>query len=305
MVALLVLASGCGELTQAATSSDAAVDGVDAHDAGAAVRDAPQAFDASERSLPDAGPDVARCPSDVIFMAVQSNDISATTTLETFAPKTGTVTELGQIACAGPATPVAALAVDQTGSIYVDVGEERIHRLDTTTFECEPSLPIPAEGLPGAIAYQPLGITFVGDGVRDVLYASFFGAKTLGTVDIDIGAIQAAPDSVGSELAGTGDGRLFVGNDESNLMELEAATGAVVQSYVLELAPDSGSIVTGFAPIAVWEGDIYTFALDFDADGGDRYLIERLRLSDGTSSTVGAVNGVVVGASAATCLPSP
>jgi hypothetical protein len=82
-MAILFLAIGCGRTI-------AESDGTSREDAGeaaAAARDASEAVDAPdapETSLPDARPDVGPCPSDVIFMAVQADDVNSTTTLQTF-----------------------------------------------------------------------------------------------------------------------------------------------------------------------------------------------------------------------------
>jgi hypothetical protein len=305
LTAMVSLASGCGGLTGATTSDGAT--SADAGETSAAVPlDASEAADAPDGSLPDGGLDAAGCPSDVIFMAVE-DEVSGTGTLETFAPATGRVTQLGPITCANSASPVTGLAVDRTGAIYMNVADLQIRRLDTTTFECEPGLPVPAQGPPGPWGYQPNGIALVGEGTRDVLYESF--AQVLDTVDVDSGALQAAPDGTGMQLAGTGDGRLFVVQDTSPyevqaVLEFEPTTGDVVQSYSVPVAP--GSLTSQFLPIAVWGGDIYVFAYDIAADaGGDAFVINRFHPSDGTVVTVARVEGSIGGASAATCPPNP
>jgi hypothetical protein len=309
-IAILFLAVGCGQ-TRALARSDG-TSGGDAGEAAAAAPDASGAVDAPdapEASLFDAGPDAARCPSDVIFMAVQAYDVSRTTTLQTFAPATGVVTELGPIACANSQEPVASLAVDQTGTVYIYNNGPVIRRVDTTTFACEPGPPGAGQTLlPGSLGYQAIGIAFVGDGTRDVLYANFFGASTLATIDLDSGALQATPDDFHGQLAGTSDGRLFVGNFEGitgTVVELEPTTGAVVQSYPVQASPDSGTLFLDYRPIAVWNGDIYTFPLDFATDAGNASAIDRFRPSDGSQSTLATITGAVTAASAATCLPSP
>src|SRR5580658_9858822 len=119
-MAILFLAIGCGETRTLAGSDGASRE--DAGETAAATRDASHAVDAPdapEASLPDAGPDAAPCPSDVIFMAVQSDDVNFITTLQTFAPATGVVTNLGPIACANTGANVVSLAVDQTGTVYI------------------------------------------------------------------------------------------------------------------------------------------------------------------------------------------
>jgi hypothetical protein len=248
-------------------------------------------------------------------MAVQANDVSDTTTLQTIAPATGVVTNLGPIACANTQRPVVSLAVDQTGTVYIyNLGVE-IERVDTTTLACAPGPPAARTLLPGSIGYQPLDIAFVGDGTRDVLYANFFGASTLATIDLESGALQATPDEFYGQLAGTGDGRLFVGSAESEtVVEVEPTTGAVVQSFPFQTPPDSGFLSTinfTVQPIAVWNGEIYTFPFDFAADFaanayvGTSTAIVRFRPSDGSQTALATVTGTVVGASAATCLPTP
>jgi hypothetical protein len=309
-IAILSLAIGCGQIRTIADSDGTSVG--DAGEAVATARDASEAVDAPdapETSLPDAGPDAARCPSDVIFMAVQADDPNLTaTTLQTFAPATGVVTKLGPIACATTRANVVSLAVDQTGTVYIyNLGVE-IERVDTTTLACAPGPPAAQTLLPGSIGYQPLDIAFVGDGTRDVLYANFFGASTLATIDLESGALQATPDEFYGQLAGTGDGRLFVGSAESEtVVEVDPTTGTVVQSFPFQTPPDSGFIYLNFTeqPIAVWNDEIYTFAQDFLADAGKATEIDRFRPSDGSRSTLATVAGAVVGASAATCLPSP
>jgi outer membrane protein assembly factor BamB len=314
-MAILFLAIGCGE-----TRTLAGSDGVSREDAGetaAAARDASHAVDAPdapEASLPEAGPGAARCPSDVIFMAVQTNDASRNTTLQTFAPATGVVTELGPIACTNSNTAVTSLAVDETGTVYMyNLGwGMAIRRVDTTTFACEPGPPQPPPQTPvglmlGWLGYELRGMAFVGDGTRDVLYGSFDSASTLATIDLDSGALQATPDVFYGQLAGTSDGRLFVGSNDGTMetvVELEPATGAVVQSYPVQAPPDSSLFLLS-TPIAVWNGEIYTFPLDVAADAGNASEIVRFRPSDGSQTTLATVTGTVVGASAATCLPSP
>jgi outer membrane protein assembly factor BamB len=315
-IAILSLAIGCGQIRTIAESDGTS--GGDAGEAVAAARDASEAVDAPdapETSLPDARPDVGPCPSDVIFMAVQADDVNSTTTLQTFAPATGVVTKLGPIACANGSASVASLAVDQTGTVYIYNWAPELQRLDTTTFACEPGPPsagqplLPhANGNPAPTGYQPIGIAFVGDGTRDVLYANFFGVSTLATIDLDSGAVQATPDDFHGQLAGTSDGRLFVstfGTGAKTVVELEPTTGAVVQSYLVQPSPDSGAFFTENSPIAVGNGEIYTFPLGFFADAGTTSEIARFRPSDGSQTTLATITGAVVGASAATCLPSP
>src|SRR5580700_4377045 len=297
-MAILFLAIGCGRTI-------AESDGTSREDAGeaaAAARDASEAVDAPdapEASLPDAGPDAAPCPSDVIFMAVQSDDVNFITTLQTFAPATGVVTNLGPIACANTQSPVVSLAVDQMGTVYIYTLGVEIQRVDTTTLACAPGPPAAQTLLPGSIGYQPLDIAFVGDGTRDVLYANFFGASTLATIDLESGALQATPDEFYGQLAGTGDGRLFVGSAESEtVVEVEPTTGAVVQSFPFQTPPDSGFLSTinfTVQPIAVWNGEIYTFPFDFAADFaanayvGTSTAIVRFRPSDGSQTALATV----------------
>jgi hypothetical protein len=78
-----------------------------------------------------------------------------------------------------------------------------------------------------------------------------------------------------------------------------------VQSYPVQASPDSGTLFLDYRPIAVWNGDIYTFPLDFATDAGNASAIDRFRPSDGSQSTLATITGAVVAASAATCLPSP
>jgi hypothetical protein len=316
-MAILFLAIGCGRTI---AESDGTASEGDAGEAAAAARDTSEAVDARdapEASLPDAGPDVAPCPSDVIFMAVQADEVNLiiTTTLQTFAPATGVVTELGRIGCANSAMPVSSLAVDQTGTVYIYNSGLGIQRLDTTTLACAPRPPAAQTLLPGSIGYQPVNIAFVGDGTRDVLYANFFGVSTLATIDLESGALQATPDEFHGQLAGTGNGRLFVGSaEQETVVEVDPTTGTVVQSFPFQTPPDSGFLSTinfNVQPIAVWNGEIYTFPLDFAADfAADAYVgnstaIVRFLPSDGSQSMLATVTGTVVGASAATCLPSP
>jgi hypothetical protein len=160
-------------------------------------------------------------------------------------------------------------------------------------------------------------MAFVGDGARDVLYGSFDSASTLATIDLDSGALQATPDTFQGQLAGTSDGRLFVGNLEGptgTVVELEPTTGAVVQSYPVQAPPDSGTFFLTYSPIAVWNGDLYPFPLDFATvtypnvrgrDAGAASAIDRFRPSDGSQTTLATITGTVIGASAATCLQSP
>ncbi|MFK7985612.1 MAG: hypothetical protein AB8I08_06235 [Sandaracinaceae bacterium] len=184
--------------------------------------------------------------------------------LYTYEPLTDTFEfRLGPV-CADTGRPFS-MAVDPAGRAWIQESESRrLARIDVNDLgACEDSGYLPTNP-----TFPLFGMSFVQQGACASLYGLSYsgdGPFAEGPDLGEFGVVEGEPprmrslaalDYDGGELAGTGDGRLFAftGVDPAKIVELDPATGAV-----LEVVPLDGVSKTNASAFAFFGGDIYLF----------------------------------------------
>jgi hypothetical protein len=258
--------------------------------------------DAAVDASIDAGPDVSVPPNcsspsiQYIYMFTTPNHIWS------LYPQTGSLSLIGTIDCSALGTPYS-MAVDRNGSAYVLYeGPSAIFHVGLRTLQCTATSWAP----PGA-TFNAFGMGFVADsnGLTDTLYvASSNSPSTLGKLDLGTFATTTVGDlgalgSMGPELSGTRDGRLYAfygtgGGTSSAVDQIDPSTLKHLATYAFTNLPQNDGWAFGF-----WGGDFYLFT----AVGSTGSLITRYRPSDGSQTTIATLNEKIVGAGVSTCAP--
>jgi hypothetical protein len=245
---------------------------------------------------PRAGCADAGVPS--IFM------MSADSNLLSFTPADASSATIGAIRCPSASTP-NSMAVDREGIAYLNFLDGSLFRLDTTDASCT-ATPY-AVGQGGFLTfgmsyasdtYDPYETLYVGDDSQGNLTSGLASIDTSSFVLSYIGpfaAYLAGP----TELAGTGDGRLYVFAPNSpegpRVSEVDKTSGASLRDTPL---PASLANAEAFA-FAYFDGDFYLFT----ATGGTDSQVTLFRPSDGSATAVGTVPATIVGVGVSTCAP--
>lgn len=226
-----------------------------------------------------------------------------------FAPDELTFTEVGTLKCpSGGATP-NSMAVDRSGTAWINFSDGRLFKVSTEDASCE------------ATAFEPrqhgfvrFGMAFAANAAgsdQETLFVSGIldGNLGLGLASIDLGTLKLTPigdydgplRGTGAELTGTGDGKLygFFTTATATSAEIDKTTGATSNRTTLT------GVNTGAAwAFSFWGGDFWFYT----ASGGAPSSVTRLATSDSGQITkakdsVGEV-GRIVGAGVSTCAPT-
>lgn len=219
-------------------------------------------------------------------------------TLFALDPGTLEMQSLGVLPCDLTADPIAMTATT-SGTAYVLYDDGNLFDVDVSTLACHPT------------AYQPgqlgfgaqVGLTVGAGDAADRLYAyGESAAPLLGISDLtsfrlfDVGPASPSPSGSTVDLASDAYGRLFTLGLDGTLYQLDPSTGAVL-----------GEDHTGFTTQNGWtNGASSTALLAYDGQlfllGGDSGGVSRYDVGTKALYPVGAVNQVVVAASAAPCV---
>ncbi|MBW2536136.1 MAG: hypothetical protein JRI55_31905 [Deltaproteobacteria bacterium] len=250
--------------------------------------------------------------------------LSADGDLHSFDPLERKFERIGELKC--PAEAGArpnSMAVDRSGTAWVNYGDGSLWRASTTDGSCEPT-----EFQPYQHGFSRMGMAFATTG-RDLMEETLFvwgGARARfqpgvkppkpagnhgprpgkGLASIDREKLELLPvgDDRGplstrqAELSGTGEGKLygFFSTRPATLAEIEPQTGSTLKAKALK------KVRTGRAwAFAFWGGDFWFFW----APRGKSSNVSRLSGRTGKTETVlKDVGFTVVGAGVSTCAPT-
>ena len=217
-----------------------------------------------------------------------------------FAPSTSTISKVAHLACKPPGG-AESMAVDRSGTAWVNYADGRIYRASVIDGSCVDSGWIPPDG-----GYGKFGMAFsldAPDAGSETLFLFDNGLARQGLVDMDTSTLAiheigplGTPYTldVPAELTGTGDGKLYAFlPTASAIAELDKSTAAVLSHVSVPFAQ-----VSAFA-FAFWGGSFYLFT----AAGGP----SEIRAFDPVTKTIAMVNPnvgfTIVGAGVSTCAP--
>jgi hypothetical protein len=229
--------------------------------------------------------------------------------LHRFEPDKLTFTKIGRLACpANGATP-NSMAVDRSGTAWVNYSDGRLFKVSTKDATCTAT-----SFAPGQAGMTKFGMAFASNaagsqdetlfvsGIQD----SMFGGAGKGLARIDLSTLKltavsdydGALTSMGAELTGTGDGRLygfFTTFPDATLARIEKASASTSENRALE------GVFTGTAwAFSFWGGDFW-----FYTSSGQPSSVTRLHAKTGELEVVKPdVGGFrIVGAGVSTCAP--
>lgn len=228
-----------------------------------------------------------------------------------FDPLAGRAAEVGELTCARPGESAFSMAVDRSGDAFVLLrpGAD-IVRASVLDGSCER-----VEGyVPGQLGYVLFGMAFTAEdnaageslfvyGTED--WGSTAGLARLGTDDWLLEPVGAGGEAFSAaELAGTGDGRLFVmfargAWDRWWLGELDSSRGELLWERELPAFEDDG-VVSAFA-LARWNDNIYAFRATRSLPVAT--TVTRYEPEGDVFETIARLPFSVVGARATTCAP--
>ena len=240
-------------------------------------------------------------------------------TIFSFYPTTAAFTAIGTLRC--PAEPGAtpfSMAVDHKGVAYVVFangallpdggtlplpGDGTLFRVSTKNAACEATSFVPDQH--GFLTFGMGFVANVGDGGEgETLYVAADIPAALGTIDVHSFQLRrvASFPATGTELTGTGDGRLFgfyapdPRYSPSYIVQIDPRTAAVLSSIPLPGVTQGGAWAFGF-----WGGDFYMFT----APDNTTTVVQRYRPGDGSIVEVATapLGTKIVGAGVSTCAP--
>lgn len=232
-------------------------------------------------------------------------------TLYQFHPPDLTFTNRGIIACPTGGAQPTSMAIDRQGIAWVRHSDRTIWKVSTKTLQCEATAWQPPEE-----SFGQFGMGFSSEtkgSSNEVLFLSDTAGAGLGRIDTGsfefrfVGKYTGALSDRGSELTGTGDGKLygFFTTSPAQIAEISKGTGAIVDAK--ELAGVNAGDAWAFS---FYGGDFYVYTAVPAAPGGPPLAtkgstVTRYRPSDGSVTVVKDNLGfTIVGAGVSTCAPT-
>ncbi len=243
--------------------------------------------DANQNDCPDAD-------STLVYVVTVNRELLS------FYPPSATFKVIGLLACPaqGGATPFS-MAVDRTGVAYVLYSDGELFKVSTADASCATTT------FTAQSPFQNFGMGFatLGGGPDERLYIASSGTPGLGYVDVQnnyqlgyIGPLD--PPVSGTELTGTGDGRLYgffanpQGGSGSAVAEINKDTAKIVGIDYLPTVNQG----QGWA-FAYWGGYFWFFT----TPGGQQTV--RYDPATKTAKVVASYSSSIVGAGVSTCAP--
>jgi hypothetical protein len=225
-------------------------------------------------------------------------------------------TDLGPINCAAAGDDtVNSMAVDRSGTAYVNYANGNIFKVNTTTLAC-----VDTGFVPGQSGFSPnLSMGFSSDSPgssQDTLYVSdntgddtqLPNGKGLAKIDVGQSPPMLIPigtytgDVMGGrcELTGTGDAKLFgfFTTDPAHLAQIDKTTAATPQAISL---PTVDATNGGYA-FSFWGGS-YWFYTASDTDNTKVTRYDPTTTPPTTTVAVPELTFTIVGAGVSTCAP--
>lgn len=227
-----------------------------------------------------------------------------------FAPDKLAFTLVGDLACAaGSATP-NSMAVDRSGTAWVNYTDGRLFKVSTKDASCEST-----SFEPNQFGFGRFGMAFASNAAgseEETLFVSgLLGSdRGVGLASIDLDTMKLTPigdydgplAGFGAELTGTGDGKLygfFTTSPRATLAEIDKSSAATSSRLALD------GVNTGQAwAFSFWGGDVWFYTTPGDAPSS----VTRLAKSEQDQISVVVDNvgdmGRIVGAGVSTCAPT-
>jgi hypothetical protein len=234
--------------------------------------------------------------------------VSEENALYSFRPDKGTFTQIGTLDCPSLASP-NSMAVDRSGTAWVNYSDGSLFQVSTADAHCTATA-----FEPGQSGFVKFGMAFATNGPNtqeETLYVCGItgqnGGKGLAKIDLGtmklttIGDFSGNLRSLGAELTGTGDGRLFgffTTSPNATLAQIAESDAATSGNVDLE------GVQTGNAwAFSFWGGDFWFYT----SSGFEPSTVTRLRASSDDQISVAKqdVGGFrIVGAGVSTCAPT-
>lgn len=235
--------------------------------------------------------------------------VSAENDLYSFQPALLMFKRIGTLGCsAGAATP-NSMAVGRDGTAWVNYSDGRLFKVSTTDASCT--------GTPFAVRQAGFGNRFgmgfssnqAGSKDETLYIADVESGRGLAAIDLTTFAVKpvgsfGAGLTVGGELTGSGDGRLwgfFTTRPQATFARIDKTSGAT--SDVLPLAGVSTGTHWAFS---FWGGDFWFYTADTSTNPSATSSVTRMDTQNGNALKVVRANvGFrIVGAGVSTCAPT-
>lgn len=256
------------------------------------------------KSPADAGGTQAGCSEEAKLVYV----VDAEDGLYSFEPSTLTFTRIGTLSCAAGAATPNSMAVDRSGTAWVNYSDGRLFKVSTKDASCQAT-----SFQPGQQGFTRFGMAFASNSAGSEDETLFVcgidgasGGKGLAKIDLGsltltrIGDFSGALEGMAAELTGTGEGKLFgffTTFPNATLAEIAKSNAATSGDK------DLAGVSTGNAwAFSFWGGDFWFYT----SSGLTPSRVTRLRTSTGAVEVVKPdVGGFrIVGAGVSTCAPT-
>jgi hypothetical protein len=226
-----------------------------------------------------------------------------------FEPDKLLFTKIGRLACPASGATPNSMAVDRSGTAWVNYSDGRLFKVSTKDAKCTATTFKPGQS--GMIKFGMAFASNAAGSQEETLFVSGIQDSTLndggkGLAKIDLSSLTLTPVSdydgglakKGAELTGTGDGRLygfFTTIPDATLARIEKGSASTSESRALE------GVFTGTAwAFSFWGGDFW-----FYTSSGLPSSVTRLHAKTGEVEVVKSdVGGFrIVGAGVSTCAP--
>lgn len=254
---------------------------------------------------PDGGGNQAGCSeaAKLVYVVSDSNELFS------FAPDKTAFTKIGQLDCpSGGATP-NSMAVDRTGTAWVNFSDGGLFKVSTADASCQATTYQKGQG--GLSRFGMAFATNSATSQEETLFVvgieGISGGKGLAKIDLTtmkltmLGDFSGKLAGQGAELTGTGDGRLFgffTTQPNATLAQIDKGTGATSGEANLN------GVNTGNAwAFSFWGGDFWFYT----STGINPSTVTRKQTSTDGSISIAKkdVGGFrIVGAGVSTCAPT-
>ncbi len=231
----------------------------------------------------------------LVYVASDQNE------LYSFAPNQLLFTKLGALSC-GSKT-VNSMAVDRSGTAWVNFSDGKIYKVNIATLTCTPTTFVAQQG--GFTKVLGMGFSANSPGSTDeTLFVADNKGKGVGKVDLT--SLKLTPlgpytgDLAGSdaELTGTGDARLFgfFTTSPAHFAAIDKASGATPAATLLSTVDASSG---GFA-FSFWGGDFWFYTAKDSPTTSVTHYVSATQTASVVLSDIGFT---IVGAGVSTCAP--